>query len=525
MSTFCELPKLPKLPWEPGSFESDSKNWTEEWKPDGEDVCKADNPDHRRNKFKDGETAHLSCHFPRNVGEKGKHPDTRFCAHIETLAESLAHGEGNHLDLYIHGAKISEDSKRRFWNYYTERRRNHPFESIDEVPPAVPHSLEDPAQRIIDMLKNLYQDSYYRAHEDYPLFHALILREVQRLVQSKSVVDLSKDDNYIIRNASKHGNTELVRFLLLQDTVNPAANRNEAIRLASEYGHEDVVKLLLEHSEKDERIDPGAENNEAIRAASDYGHEDVVKILLEHGENDKRIDPAANNNEAIKLVCGKEIGIGGIKWKKLKRNLNVIGLLLKDKRVDPSVEDDLAIRTAADEGAADIVKLLLKDERVNPAAKNNEAFRQAVRYGHEDTVKILLERSKEDKRIDPGANNNEAFRQAVRYGHEDTVKILLERSKEDKRIDPGANNNEAIKLSSELGYTEIVKLLIEHVDDRIDPASNCNEALKRANKEQQFHVVNLLLGDIRVNPFNRVDVMTTLTYPTEQIPRYTQRSI
>ena len=487
MSTFCELPER-----EPGSFESDSENWTKEWKPDGEDVCEAYNPDHRKNKFMDGETAHLSCHFPRNVGEKGKHPDTRVCAHIETLAESLVHGEGNHLDLYIHGAKISEDSKRRFWDYYTERRKKHPFESIDEVPPAVPHSLEDPAQRIIDMLKNVDEEYDYSNYvnddyRDYPVFHALIYREVQRIVQSTSDVDLSKDENYIIRKASEQGNTKLVRFLLLQDTVDPGAKNNEAIRLASEYGHKDVVKILLEHSETDKRINPAAKDNEAIKVASDHGHEDVVKILLEHSKDDKRIDPAANDNEAIKLVCGKNIGNRPASRTGEVINLNVIKVLLEDDRVDPSVEDDLAIRTAAEEGAAHIVELLLKNERVNPAAKNNEAFRQAVRYGHEDTVKILLEHSKKDN-----------------------------------RIDPGANNNEAIKLSSELGYTEIVKLLIKHSKDdkRIDPASNCNEALKRAHEGYNRDVTNLLLHDTRVNPFKRTDVITTLTYPTERIERY-----
>jgi len=49
---------------------------------------------------------------------------------------------------------------------------------------------------------------------------------------------------------------------------------NEAIRLASKYGNAEVVKLLL----NDLRVDPAANHNDATRYAIIYGHVEVVKL-------------------------------------------------------------------------------------------------------------------------------------------------------------------------------------------------------------------------------------------------------
>jgi hypothetical protein len=46
------------------------------------------------------------------------------------------------------------------------------------------------------------------------------------------------------------------------------------------------------------------------------------------------------------------------------------------------------------------VKLLLADERVDPSANDNYAIRFAAKNGHKEVVKILLA----DERIDPSAD-------------------------------------------------------------------------------------------------------------------------
>jgi len=114
-------------------------------------------------------------------------------------------------------------------------------------------------------------------------------------------------------------------------------------------------------------------NNFAIQYASEHGHLEVVKLLL----SDKRVDPAAKDNFAIRLASGKG-------------HLEVVKLLSSDKRVDPAAKDNFAIGYASENGHLEVVKLLLFDERVDPAAKDNFAVKQASRYYRLETVSLLL---------------------------------------------------------------------------------------------------------------------------------------
>ena len=53
-------------------------------------------------------------------------------------------------------------------------------------------------------------------------------------------------------------------------------------------------------------------------------------------------------------------------------------LLLSDPRVDPSTENQEAIREACGRGHTEVVKLLLADPRVDPSAEDHEAIRLAI---------------------------------------------------------------------------------------------------------------------------------------------------
>ena len=64
---------------------------------------------------------------------------------------------------------------------------------------------------------------------------------------------------------------------------------------------------------------------------------------------------------------------------------------------DPSLNDNEAIKVAAELGHMNIVEILIKDTRVNPADWNNAAIRWAAENGHTDTVSVLLN----DNRVDP----------------------------------------------------------------------------------------------------------------------------
>jgi hypothetical protein len=53
-----------------------------------------------------------------------------------------------------------------------------------------------------------------------------------------------------------------------------------------------------------------------------------------------------------------------------------------------------AVRVASQNGHLEIVKLLMKDSRVDPSALENRGFRAAAQYGHIEVVRELLKDSR-----------------------------------------------------------------------------------------------------------------------------------
>ena len=129
-------------------------------------------------------------------------------------------------------------------------------------------------------------------------------------------------------------------------------------------------------------------------------------------------------------------------------------------QVDPSSFDNCAIRLASEGGHIDIVKLLLQDKRVDPSANVNWAIRMASRNGHIDVVKILLQ---DNNRVDPSAKNNYAIRLAGFWQHGDIVKLLSQ----DTRVNPSGTNNCTIQNASLFGYIDVMQLLLQ--DSRVTP--------------------------------------------------------
>ena len=151
----------------------------------------------------------------------------------------------------------------------------------------------------------------------------------------------------------------------------------------------------------------------------------------------------------------------------------VVRFLLKDpndkhlkRLVDPSADNNIAIRLASTEGHKEVVEILLEDPRVDPSDINNITIRYASESDHKEVVEMLLK----DLRVDPSADNNYAIRWASINGHKEVVEILLkdpssasaERRvalRPDSRVDPSADNNWAKRWASLKGHKEIVEML------------------------------------------------------------------
>ncbi len=179
---------------------------------------------------------------------------------------------------------------------------------------------------------------------------------------------------------SKHWNS--IAWIFFQRTI-PKSEKETIFTTACGEGKIHFVnKLLIQ----DITFDPSFQDNIAIRIGSSYektnreGFIDIVKRLLQ----DKRVDPSDDNNYAIKAASGKGFS-------------DIVKFLLQDKRVDPSDDNNFAIEVASERGFTDIVELLLQDNRVDPSDDNNGALKIACLKRRTDIIKLLLK----DKRVDP----------------------------------------------------------------------------------------------------------------------------
>ncbi len=188
--------------------------------------------------------------------------------------------------------------------------------------------------------------------------------------------------------AARAGSGSVVRYLVGERGVDPAALDNFAIRWAALNGHTDVVKLLLDLP-LERGVDPAADDNFAFRWAAENGHTAIVQLLLDL-PLERGVDPAARNNSA--LCYAAENG-----------QTDVVQLLLDlrpERGVDLAAKDNYAFRYAARNGRTDVVQLLLDlplERGVDPAAKDNYAFRYAAKNGHADIVHLLLNLSPDQR--------------------------------------------------------------------------------------------------------------------------------
>ena len=74
--------------------------------------------------------------------------------------------------------------------------------------------------------------------------------------------------------------------------------------------------------------------------------------------------------------------------------VDVVKLLLHDSRVDPSADNNYAIRTASFNGHAEVVQLLLQDPRVDPSDRENDAIQFASSGGifEHGTINLVQKR-------------------------------------------------------------------------------------------------------------------------------------
>ena len=178
----------------------------------------------------------------------------------------------------------------------------------------------------------------------------------------------------------------------------------------------------------------------------------IIKVLI----NDSSEDTKTTLNAVFKNLI------------EINSHLEVVKILIQDKRVDPGADDNYAIRHASKYGYLEIVKILIQDERVDPSADDNRAIKWASQYGHLEIVKILIQ----DERVDPSADNNYAIKYASRNGYLETVKVLI------PKIDLGKiTDNKILNLAKEINGKDNEKTIFERLNTEIDELKRKNETL------------------------------------------------
>jgi ankyrin repeat protein len=247
-----------------------------------------------------------------------------------------------------------------------------------------------------------------------------------------------------------------------------------------------MVDTLLEYGS----IDPSLGNNDLLNMAIVGGRTNLVdRLLLDPRVLKVLYQDDSPNNPFIKAV--------------IHGRIEVIRMFLKDTNINPGIQDNMAIKVAAEKGKYSIFKLLIADNRVNPVVNNskinpgtyeNDPIKCAAGGGHYNIVNLLLTLSKVDRRINPCVDSNYPFRIACNNGHFEVVKLLLT----DHRVNPGDAQSGAIVYAIRKGQTSIVKLLLK--DKRVNPATTDNTPIKEASACGHVEILKLLLQDPRIDP-------------------------
>jgi ankyrin repeat protein len=171
--------------------------------------------------------------------------------------------------------------------------------------------------------------------------------------------------------------------------------------------------------------------NTGICIAADLGIVELVELLGNHGA-----DPGTQYDYPIRIACEKG-------------RVEVVRLLLRSRRVNPTANNNLALQCAAENGHIEVVRLLLNHTKI--LFDTNSAI-LAVANGHAEVARLLLYHPNVDLR-----DINLIMKDCVIFGNADILKLLLGHPK----ADPSIDNNYLIVIAAKKRGPEFVRLLLE----------------------------------------------------------------
>ncbi|KAI9339310.1 ankyrin repeat-containing domain protein [Obelidium mucronatum] len=343
-----------------------------------------------------------------------------------------------------------------------------------------------------------------------PLTYQAVIYKIHMQHQPGLEESLYNTERQIYNNwkhcSAPNMDSKIVHLLLENPKYfNPCCEDNRPLRMASSLGHTDVVKMLLRQSPTLVLDDTCSGNNVGFETAAtaESKHLSMAKTFtstdLHHHPS---VDPSAQDNQAIKkaaemgypqiiqlLLTDTRVGAYNDALELACENghTEIVQLLLSIDTVDPATDDNYPLILASLSGHADIVSLLLETGKTDPSARDDYAFIGACAFGCLDVARLLI------ALVDPAADYNRAIRDASANGLVDIVDLLLK----DERVDASAEENWAIRYASSV-CPRVVRLLL--ADAKVDPSACDNEAIREAAENGMAEIIPLLLGDDRVDP-------------------------
>ncbi|KAI8912740.1 ankyrin repeat-containing domain protein [Gorgonomyces haynaldii] len=264
----------------------------------------------------------------------------------------------------------------------------------------------------------------------------------------------------VVLHCAMSGRDQMLAHVLADPRCHPGWCQ-EAVVLACEAGHVKTLQTLLDC--------PGfilSEDSAPIHACVQEDSPACLQVLLKN----RRSKP---NFQCLYLAVENEMS-------------EMVQMLLKDSRVDPSENDDELLDLAATSGnSLSIVQMLMDDTRVDPTSHFFSAIEGVINQGlcAKNIVQLFLN----DERVDPSLFNNSPFKMACAHALSDIVQWMLCHP----LVDPAHNHNEALQLAAQKGHLDIVKLLC--ADSRVNPDDRNKRALKLARLHGHIDVVRCLL--------------------------------
>jgi hypothetical protein len=147
-------------------------------------------------------------------------------------------------------------------------------------------------------------------------------------------------------------------------------------------------------------------------------------------------------------------------------------MLMTKGMVDPSDDDNWAIRYCSFHNFIEIAKVLLRDKRVDPSATENWSIKWAAIKNHIEITTLLLR----DKRVNPCLNNNLIIKTILKYGHVQIAKMLLNHPKVISTFleDDARSVRDTIEH-----HKEIFDLLQDYINKKHNDDGNVNELEKK----------------------------------------------